>query len=87
MPSLGDIIRAAGDAVIAAPADQVGAALVVQLQRLVKEPYRIETGIIADSEGRRTEPFSALICIGGRSIGADNGQSLLPTNPWRPLSM
>ncbi len=79
MPSLGDIIRAAGEAVIAAPPDQVGGALVAQLRRLVKEPYRIETGIIADSEGRRTEPFSALICIGGRLIGADDGQSMLPT--------
>jgi hypothetical protein len=79
VPSLGDIIRAAGEAVIAAPPDQVGAALVAQLQRFMKEPYRIETGIIADSEGRRTEPFSVLICSGGRLIGADDGQAMPPT--------
>ena len=79
MPSLGDIIRAAGEAIIAAPVDQVGTALVAQLQQFVRAPYRIETGIIADSEGRRTEPFSVLICIGGQLIGADDGQAMLPT--------
>ena len=66
MPSLGDIIRAAGEAVIAAPADQVDATLLAQLQRFVPTPYRIETGIVADSEGRRTEPLTALICVGRR---------------------
>ncbi|MGF6806717.1 hypothetical protein OKW30_001843 [Paraburkholderia sp. Clong3] len=46
MSSLGDRIRAAGEAAIAASADHVGAELVAQLPQLVPAPYRIETGII-----------------------------------------
>ena len=76
---LGDVIRAAGEAIIAAPADQVGKELVAQLQRFVKTPYRIETGVIVDFEGRRTEPFSALICKGDQLIGAGDGQAVVPT--------
>jgi hypothetical protein len=79
VPSLGDIIRAAGHAVIAATSDRVGAKLMEELKELIRAPYRVAAGIIADSEGRRTEPFSALICLGGELIGADDGQTMLPT--------
>ena len=79
MPPLEKIIRAAGEAVISAPADHVGAALLAQLQQLVPTPYRIETGIVVDSEGRRTEPLSVLICVGGQLVGADVGRAMVPT--------
>ena len=79
IPSLADIIRTAAEAIITAPADHVGATLVAQLQRFVKAPYRIETGIIGDLEGRRTEAFSALICIGGHLTGSDDGPAIVPT--------
>lgn len=79
MQSLGNIIRAAGEAVTAAPAERVGAALVTQLKELVPTPYRIETGIVVDSEGRRTEPLSVLICVGGQLVGADVGPAVVPT--------
>jgi hypothetical protein len=79
MLSSGDVIHAAGEAVIAAPADRVGAALFAQLQHLVPPPYRIETGIVIDSEGRRTEPLSALICVGGQLLDSDAGRTVVPT--------
>lgn len=79
MPSLGDIIRAAGEAVIAAPADQVSSALLAQLQQFLPTQCRIETGVIVDSEGRSTEPLAALICLGGQLVGAEVGQAVLPT--------
>ncbi|MFM0208312.1 hypothetical protein PQQ96_12945 [Paraburkholderia sediminicola] len=79
MLSLGDVIRAAGEAVIAAPADRVGAVLSAQLQHLVPAPYRIETGVVIDSEGRRTEPLSALICVGGQLVDSDVGPTVVPT--------
>jgi hypothetical protein len=59
MPSLGDTIRAVGEAVIAASADQVVAVLLSELQRLIPAPFRVESGIVVDSEGRRTEPLAA----------------------------
>ncbi|AUT64969.1 DUF6602 domain-containing protein [Paraburkholderia terrae] len=75
---MGDVIRVAGEAVIGAPADQLGATLLAQLRQFVPTPYRIETGIVTDSEGRRTQPLSALICLGGQLVGADVGQAVLP---------
>lgn len=79
MPSLGALIRAAGDDVITAPADQVGAVLLAHLKRFLPNQCRVETGVVVDSEGRTTEPLAALICFGGRLVGADVGKAVLPT--------
>lgn len=54
---------------IAAPANQVGQALVAQLHPFVTSPYRIETGAVVDSQGNESEVFAALVCIGGQPIG------------------
>jgi hypothetical protein len=39
----------------------------------------VETGVVIDSEGRRTEPLSALICVGGQLIDSDVGPTVVPT--------
>src|SRR5207253_3192801 len=44
--TLGHKVRLAGKAVVAAPADQVGATLAAQLQQLITPPYRIEAAAI-----------------------------------------
>lgn len=77
--TLGEKIRLAGKAVIAAPADQVGTILAAQLQQLVTPPYRIETAAIADHVGRTTESFPVLICNGGQIIGPTGSQAVVPT--------
>lgn len=53
--------------------------LAAQLQQIVAPPYRIETGTIADSEGRRSGPFAALICNGGQPIAAAGEDTVVPT--------
>jgi hypothetical protein len=77
--TLGDLIRAAGQSIITAPADQLGTVLAAQLQQIITPPYRVETCAIVDSEGRRTAPFEALICNGGAPIGDAGDQTAVPT--------
>jgi hypothetical protein len=76
--TLGDKIRAAGRTLVAAPSDRLGAALAAQLQQIITPPYRIETGAIADADGRKAGPFAVLICKGGQPIGAGADQQLKP---------
>jgi hypothetical protein len=84
---LGDRIRAAGKSIVAAHADQLGAVLAAQLQQIIAPPHRIETGTIADSEGRRGGPFAALICNGGQPIAAAGADAVARPNRWRSLLM
>jgi hypothetical protein len=78
--TLGDNIRAAGQATIAAAPNQLGAVLAAQIQQIVGPPYRIEAAAIADHLGRITEPFAVLICNGGQIIAAAaDGQARVPT--------
>src|ERR1700741_2035518 len=80
LPStLGDRIRVAGQAIIAAPADLLSTVLADQLQQIITPPYRIEAGAIADNHGRMAGPFGALICNGGQPIGDARDQSVVPT--------
>jgi len=76
--TLGDRIRAAGKTIVAAHEEQLGAVLAAQLQPIIAPPYRIETGTIADSEGRRGGPFAALICKGGQPIAAVGADAVIP---------
>src|SRR5262249_29090375 len=76
--TLGGRIRAAGKTIVAAHADQLGAVLAAQLQQIIAPPYRIETGAIADSEGRRSGPFAALVCKGGQPIAAAGADAVVP---------
>ena len=77
--TLGHKVRSAGEAVVAAPADQVATTLAAQLKQLVIPPYRIEAAAIADQLGRATEPFAVLICNGGQIIGAGDVRAVVPT--------
>jgi hypothetical protein len=76
---LGDRIRAAGRSIIDATADQLGTALASQLQQIIAPPYRVETGTIADAEGRRSGPFAALISNGSQPIAAAGEDAVVPT--------
>lgn len=78
-PTLGDQIRLAGEEILGAPADQIGAALAGFLETFISEPYRIEAGYIADVQGNRAGPFAALICTGGQPIVAEGVDPAIPT--------
>ena len=77
--ALGDKVRSAGKAVVAAPVGQVGTTLAAELQELIAAPYRIEAASIADHLGRMTGPFAALVCNGGQIIGTGGPQAVVPT--------
>lgn len=78
-PNLGERARAAGQQIIAAPPNDVGATLADQLQQFIGQPYRIETGFIADADGNQVGPFGALICTGGQPIPAQAAVPVVPT--------
>ncbi len=71
-------MKVAGEAFIAAPADQTSAVLADKLSEIFGGPYRYEPGVIADADGTRSAPLSVLVWKGGQPIGDGSGQAIVP---------